>query len=60
MNRQEQANLICALKTLAETCIQFDRCSLCPLGTDDNDCVVQSKSPSEYAVATLGIWRAVK
>lgn len=54
------AELIAALKLIRTVCGEHSQCSTCPLGMPTNECVLESKPPTNYIITEEDIWRAVR
>lgn len=52
--------LVEALKLIKEVCKQYDECSLCPMGDEDCECILESKPPASYLIIEADVWRALK
>lgn len=60
MTKQDKANLLTALYTLRSLCNTHRYCTECPLGTDENECMLESRKPADYVINDIEIWRALK
>lgn len=56
---EDREEIIKALKTIKNTCKSFLKCSHCPFGTDNSDCVLKRQSPEEWKIGEeTEVWRA--
>lgn len=56
---EDREEIIKALKVIQNTCKSFPRCSQCPFGTNDNDCVLQNQPPEDWNIGEeTAVWRA--